>query len=129
MDEIKKKNGVEIQSPSGAGNVDAFIGKGCKISGNLTFTGRAELDGEVEGEVHAKEPLVIGEAAVVTAKISGTDVLVRGTVNGDIFASKSLTLKRPAKIVGNISSPLLTIEEGVIFEGKCSMAGSSQENK
>lgn len=44
-----------------------------------------------------------------------------GTVQGDIIASKKLSIKAPAKVSGNISSVVLSIEEGVLFEGKCQM--------
>lgn len=120
-------------SPS-APRADAFLGKGSKVVGTLTFSGPVELDGNIEGEVIAQDRLTIGEAAVIHAKVSGAEITVRGTVHGDIIASKRLSLKKPAKIVGNISSASLSIEEGVIFEGKCSMnvpsgtsAGSSAD--
>lgn len=109
---------------SGSDKVEAFLGKGSKVVGNLTFTGPVELDGYIEGEILSQDRLVIGEAAVINARISGAEVLVKGTVNGDISASKRLSLKRPARVVGNISTTNLSIEEGVVFEGKSSMGGS-----
>jgi len=102
--------------------IEAFLGKGSKVVGNLTFTGPADLDGYVEGEVHSKERLTIGESAVINAKISGAEIIVKGTVTGDIFASKRLSLKKPARVTGNITSANLSIEEGVVFEGKCAMS-------
>lgn len=116
-------SGGTVSSSSGA--IDAFIGRGCKVVGSLIFTGPVELDGEIDGEIVAKDRLTIGESAIIKAKISGSEILVKGTVTGDIVASKALTLKKPAKIVGNISSAVLSIEEGVVFEGKCSMVTSS----
>lgn len=107
-----------VESRSG---VDAIIGRGSKIVGAVSFTGPSEIDGEVEGEIHSKERLTIGEAAQVKAKIVGGEIVVKGTVIGDIYASKSLILKKPARVVGNIQSAVLGIEEGVVFEGKCSM--------
>lgn len=109
-------------SPSGQ-QVEAFLGKGSKVVGTLTFSGPVELDGHIEGEISSKEKLTIGESAVINAKISGAEIIVKGTVNGDIVASKKLSLRRPARITGNISSSNLSIEEGVVFEGKCSMNG------
>lgn len=106
---------------TGGGNVDAFLGKGSKAVGALTFSGPAEIDGDIEGEIHSKDRLSIGEAANIKAKILGAEIVVRGTVSGDIVASRALILKRPAKITGNIQAPSLSIEEGVTFEGKCSM--------
>lgn len=109
-------------SSTANGNTDAFLGKGSKVVGTLTFTGPAEIDGQIEGEINAGERLTIGEAAVVNAKVNGVEVIIRGTVNGDVVASKRLIIKKPAKITGNLATPNLTIEEGVVFEGKCQMS-------
>lgn len=113
-----------VTSSSG-GRPDAFLGKGTKVVGALNFTGSAEIDCQVEGEINARELLTIAEAAVINGKINGAEVVVRGTVNGDIIASKKLSLRRPARVVGNITSTNLSIEEGVVFEGKCAMGGAS----
>ena len=104
--------------------LSAFLGQGTKVSGTLNFDGPVELDGFVEGEIVTNEKLTIGENAVINAKISGSEIVVLGTVNGDISASKLLALKKPAKLVGNISCSNLSIEEGVVFEGQSNMAKS-----
>jgi cytoskeletal protein CcmA (bactofilin family) len=111
-------------SSSQPGKLEAFIGKGSKIVGNLNFTGPVEINGTVEGEIHAQDRITVGESAIVNAKIVGGEVVVLGTVNGDIVASKRLSLKKPAKILGNITSSNLSIEEGVVFEGKCVMGSA-----
>lgn len=102
--------------------MEAFLGQGSKITGNISFSGPAELNGQVEGELKSTDRLVIGESAIVNAKVEGVEVVVKGTVNGDISASQKLSLKKPARVTGNISSSNLSIEEGVIFEGRCSMS-------
>ena len=103
----------------------AFLGQGTKVVGNLSFSGQVELDGNVEGEINAQDKLTIGESAVIKAKVIGVEIIVKGTVHGDIHASKRLSLLRPAKIIGNIVSSNLSIEEGVVFEGQCSMSAAS----
>lgn len=105
-----------------AGRADAFLGQGSRVTGTLSFTGPVEIDGHVEGEINAKETLTIGKSATVNARIAGTEILVHGTVNGDIVASRRLVLRKPARVTGNIAAPSLSVEEGVIFEGKCAMA-------
>ena len=109
------------QGAPGQPQLEAFLGKGSKVTGSLAFSGPADLDGTVEGEVTARERLTIGESAVINAKISGAEIIVKGTVNGDIVANKRLSLKKPARVTGNLTATNLSIEEGVIFEGKCIM--------
>lgn len=127
-DEKDDKAGASSFTPgvSGTEKQEAFLGKGSKIVGTLTFSGPVELDGHIEGEVIAQDRLVIGESGVVQAKVSGAEIVVRGSVTGDIHASRRLALKKPAKVIGNITTASLSIEEGVIFEGKSSMSGSQK---
>ena len=113
-------------SGSGSEKVEAFLGRGSKVVGTLTFSGPAEIDGQIEGELIAQDRLTVGESAVVQAKVTGGEIVVKGTVNGDIYATKKLALKRPAKVIGNISTSSLSIEEGVIFEGKSSMTSQAK---
>ena len=111
--------GFSASSPAG----EAVIAAGSKIVGKLSFEGPVQLDGQVEGEIFAKSNLVIGVSAVVNAKVVGGEICIRGTVSGDVSASKRLALQKPARITGNISAPVLSVEEGVFFEGSCKMEG------
>lgn len=126
-DESPAVSPITPSNVSGVSHLDkskaeAFLGKGSKVTGALTFSGPVEIAGYVEGEITAQDRIVVGESAEVKARIVGAEVIIQGTVHGDIQASKKLSLKRPAKVFGNISSNNISIEEGVIFEGKCSMA-------
>ena len=112
---------------SKAGTEQALLGRGTRISGKITFEGRARIDGQVEGEILAADVLEIGEAALVNAQIHGTTIIVQGKVTGDLVASKKLEIRAPGKLYGNVTTPSLIIEEGVVFEGHCSMG--AKENK
>ena len=112
----------------GSSKLEAFLGRNSKIVGKLTFTGAVELDGYVEGEIETNERLIIGESANVHAKISGSEVIVKGTVSGDVFASKRLSLHRTARVYGNVSCATISMEEGALFEGTCSMPTSTQSS-
>jgi cytoskeletal protein CcmA (bactofilin family) len=105
------------------GEVSAYLGKGSRVSGKLFFDGTVRVDGQVEGEISAQETLIVGEKAVVTAQISGTTVIIKGKVTGDINARKRVEIRAPGKLYGNIVTPSLVIHEGVLFEGHCSMGG------
>jgi len=105
------------------GEIQACLGKGSRISGKLNFAGTVRVDGYVEGEIAAEDTLIVGERAVVTAQISGNNVIIRGKVTGDISARKRVEIRAPGKLFGNIVTPSLVIHDGVIFEGHCSMGG------
>jgi cytoskeletal protein CcmA (bactofilin family) len=106
---------------------NAFLGRGTRITGKVAFDGTARIEGHVEGEVVATDTLLVGESAVLNAQISGAIVIINGKVTGDITASKKLEILAPGRVYGNVITPSLVIEEGVVFEGHCSMGAA--ENK
>lgn len=104
------------------GEINAYLGRGSRVSGKLNFDGTVRVDGQVEGEISANE-LIVGERAIVTAQINGQTIVIRGKVTGDINARKRVEIRSPGKLYGNIVTPSLVIHDGVIFEGHCSMGG------
>jgi cytoskeletal protein CcmA (bactofilin family) len=102
--------------------------KGSRVSGQLMFQGSARIDGNVEGEIQCYGTLTIGEGAEVRAKISSHVVVIRGKVEGNVTAKEKVELLSSARVVGNISAPRLTITEGVVFDGDCSMGMAKQKS-
>jgi cytoskeletal protein CcmA (bactofilin family) len=108
----------------------ALLDRGSKVTGKIVFEGPARIDGEVDGELSGKDLLVIGEYAIIVAQIRAASVTVAGKVNGDIVASQRIELRPTAKVQGNLSAPMLVIQEGAQFEGHCSMkAETSREER
>jgi cytoskeletal protein CcmA (bactofilin family) len=100
---------------------NAFLGRGTRVTGKLTFEGPVRIEGQVEGEITARDTLTIGDGADVKATITGNSVVIHGRVTGDVKATKRLEIQAPGRLVGNITTPVLVIHEGVTFEGQCSM--------
>lgn len=109
----------------------AYLDSGSKISGKLSFDGPTRIDGQVDGEIHAKDSLTIGESAVVTAQIKAASIVVAGKISGDITATTRVEIRPSAKVIGNLVAPVLVVHEGATFEGHCSMSpeGSREERK
>src|SRR5712692_4973664 len=95
----------------------ACLDRGSKITGKVSFEGPARIDGEING----KDSLVISESAVVTAQIRAASVSVAGKVSGDIVATQRIEIRPNAKVSGNVTAPVLVVQEGAFFEGHCSM--------
>ena len=109
----------------------AYLDRGSKIVGKISFEGPARIDGEVDGEINAKDSLTIGENAIVTAQIRAASVSVAGKVSGDIVASQRIEIRPSARVNGNITAPVLAVQEGAQFEGHCSMQpeGTREDRK
>lgn len=119
-----KHNGQD----SGKGNIIAFLGKETLFRGYLQFEGTVRIDGVLEGEIHSNNTLIVGDGAVITGTVNVGRIVCGGTVNGKVIAQESIQFVKPSNIKGEIKTPVLMIEEGVIFNGQCEMAtGMSKE--
>jgi cytoskeletal protein CcmA (bactofilin family) len=99
----------------------AYLDSRTKINGKLSFEGPVQIDGQIEGEIVAGDDLVIGQGALVTAKIKAASVIVAGTVSGEITATQRIEIRPSAKISGNLAAPGIVMHEGAVFEGHCAM--------
>jgi cytoskeletal protein CcmA (bactofilin family) len=110
------------------GDLNALLGKGSEFEGKLAFEGKVRIDGTFTGEISTNDTLHIGEGAKVSAEISCGTVIVEGDVVGNIKATGAVELHRPAKVRGDITSPSLSIEKGVVFEGRSKMESIESSN-
>lgn len=107
--------------------INAFLGRDTEFDGKLSFTGAVRIDGKLSGEIFSSGTLIVGESAVIKAQIHIADMVISGEVRGDIFAEKKIEITVPGKLFGNIKTPKLVLEEGVIFEGNCKMKDLKEE--
>jgi cytoskeletal protein CcmA (bactofilin family) len=114
------------------GRLSGFVGHGTTLTGETEFHAMLRVDGHLVGTVASKAgTLIIGTNGQVDANIMVAAAMINGTVNGDVIATEKLQLGRTARVLGNIQSPRLIIEEGAILEGSCSMlkARETQEEE
>lgn len=116
-----------MPTAAGGSSLNAFLGEGTSFKGTLTFEGTVRIDGKLEGEIFTKDTLVIGEAAQLSASIHAGVVEISGTVHGNITAERKIDIHTSGRLYGNMSTPSLVIEEGVLFEGNCTMGHSADQ--
>jgi cytoskeletal protein CcmA (bactofilin family) len=112
-----------------AGDVYCYLGKGSKFSGKLFFEGPVRIEGQVDGEISANDAVIIGETAVVTAQLKGASVVIAGKISGDIIAAKRVEIRPTAKVFGNLTTPILVVHDGALFEGHCTMNPEPKEDR
>jgi cytoskeletal protein CcmA (bactofilin family) len=117
--------GVVAQRPvAGQGHADgrplaetaSVVGSGLSIKGNLESKGEVQIDGAIEGDVHAVR-IVVGQEARITGDLLADDIVVHGAVAGSI-RGKRVTLQAASHVEGDIFHSTLAIERGAYFEGK-----------
>jgi cytoskeletal protein CcmA (bactofilin family) len=107
------------------GEITTLLGRGSAFEGKLTFEGTVRVDGKFKGEVFSDDVLVVGEGAYVEAEIDVGEIIVQGTVVGNIKAKRSIEIHAPGRVKGDIHTPSLQIDKGVIFEGRSFMEGAA----
>jgi cytoskeletal protein CcmA (bactofilin family) len=104
------------------GRLSGFVGHGTVLTGETTFQMMLRVDGHVTGTVTSDGgTLIVGTNGQVDANVSVGVATVNGVINGDVIATEKIQLGRTARVMGNIATPRLVIEEGAVFEGACSM--------
>jgi cytoskeletal protein CcmA (bactofilin family) len=114
------------------GRLSGFVGHGTTLTGETEFHAMLRVDGHLIGTVTSQAgTLIIGTNGQVDANVLVAAAMINGTVNGDVIATEKLQLGRTARVLGNIQSPRLIVEEGAILEGSCSMlkARETQEEE
>lgn len=99
-----------------------LIGPGTEFQGKLSASGSVRVDGVITGELSLTGSLIVGQqGAVQSPVIYAKSAVIAGTINGDIVAQDRITLKSTAKLFGNITTKVLVIEAGAIFNGRSTM--------
>ena len=118
-----KRDDLPMAPVTGTSDLNALLGRGSEFEGKLTFEGTVRIDGKFTGSIVTNDVLVIGEGAKVNAEITCGTIIVHGEINGNVKARTLVELHQPAKVRGNVETPALMIEKGVMFEGQTKMEG------
>ena len=110
----------------GTASPSTFIEQGCEITGEMRFRESVRIEGRAEGELRAGGVVIVGEPAEIQASIRAETVIVHGTVDGDSRARRKITLHKTARVVGELQTAGIVIEEGARFKG-CIVIGAEEE--
>lgn len=96
----------------------AVLGKSVIVKGQILSREDLTIDGEVEGTVELQEHrLTIGLNGKLRASVKAREVVVLGTVHGNIETSDKIEIRKEAKVVGDIKTTRVVIEDGAYFKG------------
>lgn len=113
---------VDLHVPATHSAVTGVIEHGCEFEGKLCFQGTVRIGGVFRGEIYTPDTLIVGEGARVQGTIEAGTVVISGEVTGNVRAKHRVEIHRPAVFRGDILTPSLSVDEGVIFEGSSKMA-------
>jgi cytoskeletal protein CcmA (bactofilin family) len=101
----------------------SIIDHGCDLSGRLNFVGTLVINGKFQGEISSSDTLLVGESGELQADVHVGTVIVNGQVRGNIVARERVELRGSARVFGDIETPVLALDAGVVFDGNCKMKG------
>ena len=107
--------------------INAFLGKDTEFEGKLSFKGTVRIDGCFKGEIASEGTLIVGETAVIESDINVSRIVISGEVRGNINSEDKIEIHAPGRVFGNITAPVVTVDEGVVFEGQCQMKKVDEE--
>src|SRR5881397_4431870 len=116
-------NGHKKDGPDDEENF-TFLGRGVNFKGVVSFDGTVRIDGRLEGEIHTKGTLMVGEHAVLKGIITAGTLISGGKINGTITASEKVQLLKSGTLIGEVHAPSFSMEEGAHFQGLCDMGPS-----
>jgi cytoskeletal protein CcmA (bactofilin family) len=101
----------------------AIIGKSVMIKGQIFSREDLTIDGEIDGSVELHEHrLTVGPNGKLQAGVKAREVVVLGTIHGNVEASDKIDIRKDAKLVGDIKTARIVIEDGAYFKGSIDIA-------
>ena len=107
---------------------NCIIGEGSIFDGRFSVNGSILIEGKFTGDIRTDDHLIVGPSGKVRTDIIARRVTVAGTLIGNIAASEEVTLLHTGKVLGNITTPKLSIEPGVITEGRVTISSGQTED-
>ncbi len=115
--------GKETGDPQGT--VSSILGENCKFTGDVEAKGTLRIDGVLDGKIEASDTVIVGKGGTVKGEIHASHAVVSGTVEGNVFAKRKVELEAGSKLIGDVESVSLVIQDGVFFEGSSKMRKES----
>lgn len=120
---MTKKNNKSFESSSLS--AASVIAESFQIEGIIKTDVSIEINGKVEGEIISNSAILVGEKAAINANISCSEIVIAGTVNGNVTAKKRVIIKSKGKLIGEVKTKSFVIDDGGTFFGTSDMNMSS----
>jgi cytoskeletal protein CcmA (bactofilin family) len=110
-----KKNGF-----SGDDNI-TLLARGVQLKGEIRVEGTVRIDGRLEGDIHTKGQVIIGEEGLVQGTIAAGTIVSSGRIKAKVMATERVQLLKTATLIGEVHTPVLMMEEGAKIQGMTDM--------
>jgi cytoskeletal protein CcmA (bactofilin family) len=105
--------------------INSIIGEGTRFKGEFDLNGLLRIDGDFTGVIRTKGKVLIGKNGRAECTLNAGTVVVGGVMRGEIISTERVVILSTGLMLGNITTPRLIIEEGVIFNGSCKIIAAA----
>ncbi|HWF58963.1 MAG TPA: polymer-forming cytoskeletal protein [Nitrospira sp.] len=102
------------------GNI-TLLAKGVELKGEIKVDGTVRIDGRLDGDVHTKGEVIVGEDGVVKGTIHADSLISSGRIKATVTATGKIQLLKTAVLIGEVHCPTMLMEEGAKFQGVSDM--------
>jgi cytoskeletal protein CcmA (bactofilin family) len=111
-----------------AAGEQATIGASVVIKGEISGSEPLYIDGRVEGSIHVSgQRVTIGRSGTVTANIDAKEVVIMGSVKGNIQCTDRLDIRAEGSLTGDVTAPRVSVEDGAMLKGSVDVRSGSQK--
>jgi len=103
------------------GELNTILGKSSIFEGNITVEHSLRIDGQLKGDVKSSDTLVVGKDGEVNGNAKVKNLVLGGKIKGTVEAAGKVVLESKSEFRGELKTSKLVIDEGAIFDGRCSM--------
>jgi len=107
---------------------NCIIGEGSVFQGRFYVNGSILIEGKFQGDIKTDDQLIVGPTGKVRTDIMARRVTIAGTLIGNIIATEEVNLVQTGKVLGDISTPKLNVEQGVLTQGKVTITSGNGTN-
>lgn len=105
--------------------INSIVGEGTEFRGDLKLSGLLRVDGDFSGSITTDGKILVGKNGRAECTIKAGTVVVGGVVRGNISANEKVVILSTGMVIGNVSTPRLIVEEGVVLNGNCLISRSA----
>ncbi|SRR6056297_2024178 len=109
--------------------INSIIGEGASFSGDISMDGLFRIDGDFRGNIEKADKVLIGRNGRAECSIHAGTVVVGGVVKGDIYSTEKVVVLSTGMVIGNIATPRLLVEDGVVLNGRCKILSFKDKKK
>lgn len=101
--------------------ISTLLGNKTELEGDFSAAGSTRIDGTINGNVTIQGTVIIGAEGKVNGNVTADGAVIGGEVLGDVTVTEKLEILATAKILGDITTKILVIDEHAVFQGNCNM--------